>query len=438
MKRFLTLLLAAVMVFALAACGETEETSNTASSSAPVSSEAPATSSEAESSEAESSEEPSESPSEDVSSEPSEAPSEDTSSEDPETPSVPETINKFVSIGTVATSDRATGTNAIPLTGVDVEPSYGAVVLYTSEYGLLDAEELADFAVAVFTYDHEYFGYVKTAFYEVGEAEEISADEDGFLIAIHSFQETYITRAKGIADGTTVFPHGLHLYGGVDYDVDKADTAPTIDGVVADGEWDAYLIDHIDAENEAWSYAQFEKDNYYATADYYVTYDDTYLYLCVVVQSPFHYCPITQDKAGDMWQYECIQVKYCSESPAGEYISENFDHVINNTANKDGIIRSCGFAVNDDGETCFYGVTDAKVACSRDDGEQITVYEVAVSFAELGVTPEEGTQMGLTFSVNSTNEDDIAKKVWKNITYRCGGGVIGRNDWSKIPVITLN
>lgn len=437
MKRFLTLLLAAIMVFALAACSEAEDTSSTASSSAPVSSEAPATSSEEESSEAPS-EEPSEAPSEAPSEEPSETPSEDTSSEEPEEQTPPETINKFVSIGTVAVADRATGTNAIPLTGVDVELSYGAVVLYTEEYGLVDAEELADFAVVAFTYDHEYFGYVKTAFYEVGEAEDLTADEDGFLIAIHSCQETSISRAKDIADGTTVFPHGLHLYDGVDYDVDKAETAPTIDGVVADGEWDDYFIDHIDAENEAWSYAQFEKDHYYATADYYVTYDDTYLYLCVVVQSPYHYCPITQDKAGDMWQYECIQVKYCAESPAGEYISENFDHVINNTANKDGIIRSCGFAVNDNGDTCFYGVTDAQVACSRDDGEQVTVYEVAVSFAELGVTPEEGTQMGLTFSVNSTNEADVANKVWKNITYRCGGGVIGRNDWSKIPVITLN
>ena len=94
--------------------------------------------------------------------------------------------------------------------------------------------------------------------------------------------------------------------------------------------------------------------------------------------------------------------------------------------------------MNDSGETCYYGVTDAKVACSRDDGEQITVYEVAVSFAELGVTPEKGTEMGLAFSVNSTNDEDVAKKVWKNITARNGGGIIGRNDYAKIPVITLN
>lgn len=433
MKKFLALLLASLMVFALAACTEESTDVSSTSSAAGVSSEAP-TSSEEAASEAESSEEPSEEPS----AEPSEEPSEDASSEDEDVLEAPALINKFVSIGTVATSDRATGTNALPLTGVDVEPAYGAMVLYTAEYGVLDAEELAEFAVVVFNYDHEYFGYVKTAFYEVGEAEEISADEDGFILAIHSSQETYIPRAKNIKDGTTVFPHGLHLYTGVDYSANKATTAPTIDGVVADGEWDAYLIDSIDADNESWSYAQFEKDNYYATADYYVTYDDTYLYLCVVVQSPYHYCPIDQSSASSMWQYECIQVKYCTESPAGEYISENFDHVINNKANTEGVIRSCGFAVNDSGDTCYYGVENALVACSRDDGEQITVYEVAVSFAELGITPEKGMEMGLTFSINSTNEEDISKNVWKNITYRCGGGVIGRNDWSKIPVVTLN
>ncbi|MBR4467019.1 MAG: hypothetical protein IKS34_01815, partial [Clostridia bacterium] len=68
---------------------------------------------------------------------------------------------------------------------------------------------------------------------------------------------------------------------------------------------------------------------------------------------------------------------------------------------------------------------------------QKTVYEVAIPFSEYGIQPKKGMKIGVTFSVNSTNANDIAKKVWKNITYRDGGGVIGRNDWAKIPVITL-
>ncbi len=430
MKKFLAMLLATLMVFALAACTEEPAEVSSTSSAAGVSSEAPTSSEEAvstESSEAESSEEASEDTS-----------SEDTSSEDTEAPEVPAFLNKFVSIGTVSTNDRATGSNAIPLTGVNEDLAYGAVILYTEEYGMPAADELADFAVVVFTYDHTYFGYVKTAFYEVGAAEDTAIDEDGFAIAIHSYHANYITRAKDIKEGITVFPHGLHLYTGVDYDVDKTAAAPTIDGVFDEAEWEDYYIDHIDAENEGWSYAQFEKDNYYATADYYVTYDDTYLYLCVVVQSPYHYCPISTDKASDMWQYECIQVKYSAESPAGDYISEHFDRVIDKTADNEKVVISCGFAVNDSGETCYYGTTGGKVACSRDDAEQLTVYEVAFPFAELGVTPEEGMELGLAFSINSTNKDDISKGIWKNITARNGGGIIGRNDYAKIPVITLN
>ena len=144
-----------------------------------------------------------------------------------------------------------------------------------------------------------------------------------------------------------------------------------------------------------------------------------------------------------MWQYECIQVKVSSEDPNGEYIGTNFDHVANNTAVKEGVVRSYGFAVNDVGETCFYesGFTTeftGLAGCSRDDGNQTTVYEVAIPFAEFGITPEAGMTMGLTFSINSTNEEDVENGVWKNITYRHGGGVIGRNDWSKVPAVTLN
>ncbi len=201
-------------------------------------------------------------------------------------------------------------------------------------------------------------------------------------------------------------------------------------------------IDDINGNNISWAYPQFEKNNYYSTATYYTAYDNEYIYLCVVVESPYHYCPITPATASDMWQYECIQVKVSSESPNGEYIAENFDQTTNKTAVNEGVVRSYGFAVNDDGETCYYegGITTeftGLAACSRDDASQTTVYEVAIPFAEFEITPESGTELGLTFSINSTNEEDAANKIWKNITYRNGGGVIGRNDWSKIPVITL-
>ena len=456
MKKLLALMLAIFMVCALAACGgeETSRTeSETASQSVGTSSVAGTsedatsqdatseTSSEATSSEAPSDESSTE-PSEDTS---SEAPSQDTSSEEStDAPSddpmaeVPEFTNKFVSIGVVDTKVNATSTNSIRITGKDVEPTYGSIVLYTEEYGSRAAEDLADFAVAVFEYDHEYFGYVMTEFYEVGTAEDVTAADDGFVLAIHEYQETYIPRVRAIAEGVTVFPHGYHLYDDLDYSIDKAGKAPKIDGKFDEDEWGDYFIDHIDGENESWSYQQFDKGDYYATADYYVTYDDTYLYLCVVVLSPHHYCPITQANAKDMWQYECIQVKYSSQSPAGDYISEHYDRVVDKTADNEKVILHCGFAVSDAGENCYYGTTGSLVGCSRDDENQITVYEVAMPFAEMGITPEKGMELGLTFSVNSTNESDLGKNIWKNIFYRNGGGVIGRNDNTKFPVITLD
>lgn len=441
MKKWLTrwfaCMLMAAMVFAMAACGG--ENSNTESSQSNTSSRVETSSKDSSSQEASkdasttaSSEasDPAEDSSEDASS--------DTSSTGEET--APDFIENFVSIGTVDVNVRATSNNAIRLTGVDVESSYGAIVLYTSEYGLPD--ELPDFAVAIFTYDKALFGYVKTAFYAAGETVSEDVPDDGFAIAAHTMQETYITRLQGIDAETTVFPHGLHIYNGLDYTVKKATSKPVIDGKFSEDEWKAYRIDDVDAENESWSYAQFEKDNYYSTASYYTTYDDEYLYLCVVVSSPYHYCPISTSQAGNMWQYECIQVKMSSQSPDGEYILKNYDHVINGTAVSEGVVRSYGFACNDEGETCYYesgAVTTftGLCACSRDDAEQQTVYEVAFAWSEFDLTPESGMRLGLTFSINSTNADDVAKGVWKNITYRCGGGVIGRNDWSKMPVITL-
>ncbi len=433
MKKLIAFSLALVMLFALAACGDETDTS----SSAPQTESSTAASSEAGSSAEESSAAVS---SEEESSE--DASSDDTTSED-DVAELPAFIDNFLSIGAVDTKVTKTSATAIPLTGIDSDLVYGSIVLYSEDYGTVYGDDLAEYAVAEFTYDQEYFGYVMTAFYAVGEAEDVEAPEDGFVLVIHSAQNDYVSRTQALTESDTVYPHGLKLSDVVDYDISKAETAPTIDGTFSEDEWKDFYIDEVDSENPAWSYAQFEKDNYYATAKYYSTYDDNYLYLCVVVTSPYHYCPITPAKAGDMWQYECIQVKVSAEDPNGEYIATNFDHVANNKAVTEGIVRSYGFAVNDVGETCYYesGFTTeftGLAGCSRDDGNQTTVYEVAIPFAEFEITPEAGMTLGLTFSINSTNEEDVGAGVWKNITYRHGGGVIGRNDWSKIPAVTLN
>lgn len=456
MKRIIAFTLTLLLVFALVACssegdessvtlqtseGSKTESSVTENSEDASTDEGSSAVSQEESTVVDTSDEESSVAPETSEPETSEPEASEPETSEPENQTAPDYIASFISFGVVDTKVNASSQNSLRLTGIDVELTYGAIVLYTNDYGEVDGDELSDFAVAIFTYNHELFGYVMTEFDAVGDSDGFEAPEDGFAVAIHKAQDSYIQKTSVLSKTETVFPHGIHLYTEADYEIDKVKTAPTIDGVFNKSEWKDYHIEDVNAENHNWSYAQFETNNYYATASYYVAYDDEYLYLCVVVDSPYHYCPITQDTAKDMWQYECIQAKISSESPAGEYIFKNFDRATNKTAEQDGVIRNFGFAATDGGETAYYQsgteyeTFEGQVACSRDDANAITVYEVAIPFASIGVTPEKGLEIGFTFSINSTNDVD---KVWKNITYRNGGGIIGRNDWTKIPVVTLD
>ncbi|MBO4278149.1 MAG: hypothetical protein J5925_07115 [Clostridia bacterium] len=458
MKKLLAALLVITLLAACVACGggneaskpETEAGSSAAEDSAPEENSKPAEDSKAEESQPEASEpEQSEAESAPEASEPDGSEpeqsqpdeSEGTEQSQPDEPTEPPAfIANFISTGTVDTKVNADSANSIRLTGVDVDPTYGAVVLYTYRYGRV--YDLEDFAVAVFGYSQEKFGYELTGFSEVGTVDAENIPEDGFLVAAHKTQETIINKLKSVPLDTTVFPHGVQPCRDIGWTAKKDGGKISIDGEISAGEWDDYKIEDVDATNRHWSYAQFEAGNYYSTATFYCAYDDDYIYLCVDVSSPYHYCPVRQDNANGMWQYECIQVKMSSKDPESEYILQHFDHVADNTANKEGVVRAYGFAVNDDGDTCFYENAITKeftglCKCTRDDGAQRTVYEVAIPWAEYGITPQSGMTIGLTFSINSTNQDDVTKSVWKNITLRNGGGVIGRNDWSKIPPVTL-
>ncbi|MBP5230417.1 MAG: hypothetical protein ILO68_01695 [Clostridia bacterium] len=469
-RAVLCLLLAALLLFAAAACETVPEESETSgpavsgqesaepasqaepdSQAEPISEAEPTSepepNSEAEPvSEAEPAESPAESepePSEDVSQDGGDPSSE--SSEPTDEPDViPEFISNFVSFGAANTNVRATSESSVRLTGVNTDPVYGGVILYTHEYGAkLSTSAFKDYSFFCYEYNPEHFVYEIRVSYEDKIPKSVEIPDDGFLIAVHKDQPEMLARLKNADPNSPVYPHGVQACPDIQYKVKKA-SGITIDGVFSESEWKDYLIEEVNSDNPSWSYAQFEKDNYYAKAKYYEAYDEDYFYLCVVVSSAYHYCPVTQENANGMWQYECIQVKFSSESPDSEYILTHYDHVVDNTANNDGIVRAYGFAVNDEGDTCYYEnspknkVFGGLAACSRSDEEQKTVYEVAIPFAEYGLKGKKGMKIGVTFSINSTNADDISKGAWKNITYRDGGGVIGRNDWAKIPVITLN
>ncbi len=444
MKKVIASILAVVMLLFLVACGtsERDESSAAASSTPPASTsseESKTTSSDAD--------------------DESSAASSDTSSEESD-PGVelPAYLTNFVSFAeSLGTGLKATDTTSIRLTKIDDAPVEGDIVLFTSAYGdtiAADDETYADFAIVVFEYDHDVFTYVQKSLAEVGE-DDTKADtaipEDGFVLAISSLQTQALANLKNITDKSIVHVHGVQTLATDPKYVTtflKTDTAPTIDGVVTEDEWGTAVWD-VNEENKYWSYSSFEENNYYATAKIYARCDDENLYFAVVVNSPYHYCPLDSTGANSMWQYECIQVNILDQSPMSDYILENYDWFssTNPAASQEGHFRQYGFAVssNDSAETLStVWVSDGKTGFTgeckvvRNDADSTTTYEVAIPWAELGLdSVASGTEFGFSVSINSTNEADIESGTWKNITMRDGGGIIGRNDLSKVPVAII-
>lgn len=452
MKKVIASILAVVMLLFLVACGTSEgDESSTAASSNP-----PASTSRDESSA--------------TSTEPddeSSAASEDTSSEESDPgPELPAYLANFVSFAdTLGVNLRATDNTSIRLTKINEAPVEGDIVLFNAEYGDTIAagdETYADFTIVVFEYDHDVFTYVEKSRADVGE-DDTKADTaipaDGFVLAISELQTQALANLENLNSDSVVHVHGVpalapdavdennNTYG---ITVQKIDTAPAIDGIVNEDEYgDPVWV--VNENNHFWSYASFEKDQYYATADIYARCDDENLYFAVVVNSPYHYCPLDQAGASGMYSYECIQVDILDQSPSSDYMLEHFDW-FNNTnavASQEGHFRQYGFAVssNEGNETlsCVWVSAGGEAAaftgkCKvlRDDEAQTTTYEVSIPWAEIGIeNVDAGTEFGFSVSINSTNEEDDAAGTWKNITLRDGGGIIGRNDLSKVPVATI-
>lgn len=472
MKRISAILLVLCLMLAFVACGGGNDTSKDESKSA-ESGETSTAASETESKEESKTEEskPEEvskeesktdeskddesktETSEDETSGTEESTPEETSTE----PRVVEFTNKFITWNgnykTGMTGQRIGDATSLPLSRINEEVEEGDVGIFTREFGYSIKDPLqdyADFRIGVFEYDHTIFSYKLVSMSAVGEGDpDQDIPDDGYVLAIY---KTYSDKADKMVeassrDGVIFFPHGITINHGLDTTISRAGAAPEIDGRVGPGEYGNVVWD-ITPDDTRFNYAQFAAGNYYATAEVYMDYDDTYLYIAVVVSSPYHYNPCKQSDASGMWQYECIQVNTCACPADSDYISENWDNVVNAKAVNEGVVRQYGFAVNGDGDTiqCLWmgdSTLEAPItACSRDDGEQKTYYEAAIPFSSIGkgdhaVTGTAGTRIGVSVSVNSTNQEDKSKSVWKNIILRDGGGIISINDWSKIPTITL-
>ncbi len=343
---------------------------------------------------------------------------------------------------------RSANATSVKLTALNegAQDGLASVIAFNRDYGKTIKSKggsYDDYAVYLFDYNPDTWHYELTKSYSVGKAtSDIKIPGDGFALAIHKYFDSYISAVDSAESAAAFYPHGFRGTNDVDAAIKTAKNI-TIDGHIDESGW-GKAIWNIEASETICSYEQFPKDNYYSNAKVYMAYDSEYLYLGVEVTSPSHICPITAANASTMYMYECIQVNVTTANPMGPYIAEHWDNVIDGTAASANIVRQFGFCVNDNDETLkvvWMGnkLDNSEAVCTRDDANQITTYEVKIPWAECGndeykITGKKGEDLGVSVSINS----GTAEKQFMNIYLRDGGGIIGLNDWTKVPVITLS
>lgn len=446
MKKFLAFMLVFVMVFAFAACNndKTEESKPAESVAAPAES-TPAEESKPEEPE------PSVEPSVEPSSEPVEESSEPVEESSEPAPELPDYIPAFVYVSGQLYDMRATSADSIRLTKIDDIAEVGDVACFTPEFGTsiyVDGEDYADYAILVVEYDKTTYSYQMKQVIKLDDNTDKSNVEipaDGFVVAIHKYQEAMLKVLDKVGD-KEIYPSNFQPYN-YTYDVKNTDTPFVIDGVVGD-EWSDYRIDSIDETNPNWDYRQFDlKEDSPITADYYMAYDDTGIYFAVVVNAEqCKWMPgINEDNATSMWSYTCIQVNTCDQSPVSEYMLEHAQFGSGDQLSvSEDHVRQLGFSGGDDGGSyaCVWmGGSHTKLhdnvsyVCIFDAENEIITYEVYLPYEEINIDPAEigpGYEFSISISINSSIDS-----AWKNIRARNGGGIIGMNEFSKMPVCVM-
>lgn len=441
MKKLLAILLVCAFAFSFVACGGGDESSAPASfggnDSKPAEEPQPSSEPSSEVEEPSASEDPS-------TSEP------DTS--EPETPDEPaeKKVTQFVSWGKAYFNNIVNASvkdaTSLSLNKVNAAVAEGENGVFTVDNAIALAEgaDAANFAIVVFKYEDSLFGYIKNDVQAFGSAKvDTKVPEDGFALVIAKANESKFNAIKSTADSTIFYPHGFVVNDGLDSTIVKTETAPTIDGTVESGEY-GDVVWSAAPENNLFSYGLFEAGKYNVNADIYMTYDAEYLYIGVVVDTPDHYNDCTPEYCGDMYDKTCIQVNVMGISPKSDTIIDGaWDYRGGNRAIADNnVIRQYGFGVNPDTKESLKCVwmgaqTDNSVSVnSRVD--QITTYEAMIPWADLGsdkapVEIKEGSEIGISISINSGTPD----RVFQVLCMRDGGGIIGINDFTKIPAITL-
>lgn len=451
MKKVVAMLLVFVLAFAFVACNDnTEDTSkpDSASSAAPAESTPEEKSEEASKEESNPAEESSEAEESSKTEESSEV--EESSEPGPELPAY---NDAFVFVEGQVYEMAATNKASIRLTKINDVPEAGDVVVFTPEFGStieVDGETYADYAILVVEYNKDLYKYYKKEIIDLDsdvDKSKVAIPSDGFVVAIHKDQAKPLAALKLVKDDVEIYPYGFQPITFA-YDVKKTDTPFEIDGVVGD-EWNDYLVDDIDEDNPNWDFSQFDKNDVSITAQYYMAYSDTGVYFAVVVNTTScGFMPgISATNGSSMYSYTCIQVNTLDQSPLSEYMLKNANQT--GKAATEDHIRQYGFSGSDDGNSyhvIWWGGThtelsaDAKYAVVWDESVETVTYEVYLPYEEINIDPAEigpGYEFSISISINSSSVADVAAKKWKNIKARNGGGIIGMNEFTKMPVCTM-
>lgn len=459
MKKILAILLVCFLTLSFVACGGGgDESSKDVSSGTSA-----GTSDKSEDSSADDSSEASADDSSDVTSDDSSVAdsSDDTTSDDSgseDEPGEVEFTNKYISWGTALTTGlltkvAATDTTSLSVSKIDEETIYaGDVAVYTPQYDDIAiplTNDYSDFAIIVFEYSYTDYRYEMTSFSDIGKGSSMTMiPNDGWVLVVHKNLKDKIDYIEETAKGTPFFPHGITINDGLNASI-KNKTA-TVDGKISSSEYGKAIWElNPDSKLTSYEYFAVKDESYYATAEVYLSYDKDNLYLGVIVDSPYHENNLTPANAGSMWMVECIQVEVSALPATSDYMNEHWDWQVDKTSTQDNVIRQYGFAVNENEETliCLWQGDDtnlnAKAVCIRDDAAQKTYYEVAIPWSEIGggdntVEVKEGNSFGFSVSVNCGKDKTADDQSVSGLIIRDGGGILGINDWSKVPVITFD
>ena len=313
----------------------------------------------------------------------------------------------------------------------------GQCIIYTSAFGAdiskTDSNGNKSNTVLVAKYDLAQYKYVISSIDSAADKEKTSEiPSDGFVIIAGGSSADSLKNAKV---GDLILTRNFAALD-IQFSIPRLTVKPTIDGVISEKEYGEVV--KINKDNPMFDYSTDLTTK--GTGVFYAGYDDTNLYLAWKVFTPTHTLTVLD---GGMYAQYCIQINLSSVDPRDDKVARS--HLEDDTVAAN-YVSQYGIGVSSDtGETgtVIWMGKNAGVAFSgeakaiRDDANKTTTYEMAFPWSEFdadnNVAKKDGSKIGIAFSLNVAEVGGD----WETVKFRDGGSIIGINDWSKIPSITL-